>query len=133
VVSDIGEQLRAEVARRAEYRCGYCLIHEDDAGFSLFSCAVTLAPHTALEHGANFETATNLADVGRSGPRPYRYTQSHPKGHDPNLAVIETFNLALRRLISRRQQLTKFTAADARFLNSITDRPVPRQTVEVPA
>jgi len=33
VGSDISEQRRAEVARRAEYRCEYCLIHEDDAGF----------------------------------------------------------------------------------------------------
>ena len=31
--SDIGEQRRAAVARRAEYRCEYCLIHEDDVGF----------------------------------------------------------------------------------------------------
>ena len=31
--SDIGEQRRAEVARRAKHRCEYCLIHEDDVGF----------------------------------------------------------------------------------------------------
>jgi hypothetical protein len=33
VASDVSEQQRAEVARRAEYRCEYCLIREDDAGF----------------------------------------------------------------------------------------------------
>jgi hypothetical protein len=33
VASDLGEELRAEVARRAGERCEYCLIHEDDAGF----------------------------------------------------------------------------------------------------
>jgi len=33
VGSDIGEQRRAEVARRAKHRCEYCLIHEDDVGF----------------------------------------------------------------------------------------------------
>jgi 5-methylcytosine-specific restriction endonuclease McrA len=32
--SDISEHVRARVARRAEHRCEYCLIHEDDAGFS---------------------------------------------------------------------------------------------------
>jgi hypothetical protein len=33
VGSDISEQRRAEVAHRAEYRCEYCLIHENDVGF----------------------------------------------------------------------------------------------------
>jgi hypothetical protein len=33
VARDIGERLRADVARRAEFRCEYCHIHEDDAGF----------------------------------------------------------------------------------------------------
>jgi len=33
VASDIGDQLRANVAQRAGRRCEYCLIHEEDAGF----------------------------------------------------------------------------------------------------
>lgn len=33
MASEINELLRTEVARRADYRCEYCLIHEDDAGF----------------------------------------------------------------------------------------------------
>ena len=33
MASDVSEQLRAEVGRRAGQRCEYCLIHEDDAGF----------------------------------------------------------------------------------------------------
>jgi hypothetical protein len=33
VARDISADLRAEIARRAEYRCEYCLIHESDAGF----------------------------------------------------------------------------------------------------
>lgn len=33
MASDISEQVRADVARRAGRRCEYCLIHEDDAGF----------------------------------------------------------------------------------------------------
>ena len=33
MASDISEQVRSDVARRAGHRCEYCLIHEDDAGF----------------------------------------------------------------------------------------------------
>ena len=33
MASDISEQVRANVARRAEYRCEYCFVHESDAGF----------------------------------------------------------------------------------------------------
>jgi len=33
VGSEISDQRRAEVARRAGYRCEYCLIQEDDVGF----------------------------------------------------------------------------------------------------
>lgn len=33
MASDISEELRAEVAGRAEHRCEYCLIHEEDAAF----------------------------------------------------------------------------------------------------
>ena len=33
MASDITEQVRADVARRAGNRCEYCLIHENDAGF----------------------------------------------------------------------------------------------------
>lgn len=33
MATDIGGDLRAEVARRANHRCEYCLIHKDDAGF----------------------------------------------------------------------------------------------------
>jgi len=33
VASDIRHELRAEVAQRANRRCEYCLIHEQDAGF----------------------------------------------------------------------------------------------------
>ena len=33
MASDISEQVRVRVARRAGHRCEYCLIHENDAGF----------------------------------------------------------------------------------------------------
>lgn len=33
MASDISERLRDQVARRAAYRCEYCRIGEDDAGF----------------------------------------------------------------------------------------------------
>jgi hypothetical protein len=34
VASDVSAELRHKVARRAGFRCEYCGIHEDDAGFS---------------------------------------------------------------------------------------------------
>ena len=33
MANDISEVLRAEIARRANYRCEYCLIREEDSGF----------------------------------------------------------------------------------------------------
>lgn len=33
MASDISSLLRAQVAQRANHRCEYCLIHEDDAAF----------------------------------------------------------------------------------------------------
>lgn len=55
MASDVSEQLRAEVTRRADGRCEYCLIHENDAGF----------PHqvdhiVSRKHGGNSER-DNLA------------------------------------------------------------------------
>jgi hypothetical protein len=38
---------RAEVARRAEYLCEYCLIHEDDVGFRHHKSITSLAASTA--------------------------------------------------------------------------------------
>jgi len=34
VPKPVDARVRAEVARRAQFRCEYCLIHQDDAGFS---------------------------------------------------------------------------------------------------
>lgn len=55
MASEISEQLRTVVARRADHRCEYCLIHEDDAGF----------PHqvdhiVSRKHGGS-STSENLA------------------------------------------------------------------------
>ena len=55
MASDVSEELRAEVARRAGQRCEYCLLHEDDAGF----------PHQvdhiiSRKHGGS-STSENLA------------------------------------------------------------------------
>ena len=33
MASDISEELRTQISRRAAERCEYCLIHEDDGGF----------------------------------------------------------------------------------------------------
>ena len=55
MASDINEELRAEISRRAGERCEYCLIHQDDAGF----------PHqvdhiVSRKHGGS-STLANLA------------------------------------------------------------------------
>jgi len=55
MATNISEPLRTEVARRADHRCEYCLIHEEDAGF----------PHQvdhiiSRKHGG-LSTADNLA------------------------------------------------------------------------
>ncbi len=34
MVSAVSDRVRARVARRADYCCEYCLIHEDDGGFA---------------------------------------------------------------------------------------------------
>ena len=34
MASDINDELRAEIAQRAGWRCEYCLIHLEDSGFS---------------------------------------------------------------------------------------------------
>ena len=34
MASDINDELRAEIARRAGRRCEYCLIHDEDSGFA---------------------------------------------------------------------------------------------------
>lgn len=51
----LGRKLRAEVAGRAGFRCEYCLIHEDDSGFS------HQADHiVSIKHGGSSDSA-NLA------------------------------------------------------------------------
>ena len=55
MASDINEELRAEIAQRAGWRCEYCLIHDEDSGF----------PHqvdhiVSRKHGGS-STPNNLA------------------------------------------------------------------------
>ena len=55
MASDINEELRAEIAQRAGWRCEYCLIHQEDSGF----------PHeidhiVSRKHGGS-STSNNLA------------------------------------------------------------------------
>ena len=47
MATDISEQLRAEVARRADHCCEYCRIREDDGGF-LTKSTTSSAANTAV-------------------------------------------------------------------------------------
>ena len=55
MASDITQELRAEVIRRADYRCEYCRIHEEDAGFS------HEVDHIVSRKHGGTSTADNLA------------------------------------------------------------------------
>jgi hypothetical protein len=77
VGSDIAEALRNEVAGRADRRCEYCLIHEDDTGFRLQVDHIISRKHGGLSVVENLAYAcvlcnrskgTDVASVdGRSG------------------------------------------------------------------
>ena len=80
MASDIGAQLRAFVARRAEYRCEYCLIHEDDVGFPHQVDHIISRKHGGSSGIGNLAYAcilcnrykgTDVASIDRSG-RPIR-------------------------------------------------------------
>jgi 5-methylcytosine-specific restriction endonuclease McrA len=51
----ISSELRAEVARRAKFRCEYCLLHEDDAVFP------DEVDHIISKQHGGDETSDNLA------------------------------------------------------------------------
>ena len=58
----IGERLRAIVARRAEFKCEYCLIHESDAGFSHQVDHVISRKHGGLSDPGNLAFACVLCN-----------------------------------------------------------------------
>ncbi|MBZ5617463.1 MAG: HNH endonuclease [Acidobacteriia bacterium] len=55
MASNVSEELRTQVARRAEHRCEYCLISEADAGFS------HQVDHVVSRKHGGSSTANNLA------------------------------------------------------------------------
>jgi hypothetical protein len=60
VGSDISEALRNQVAGRADHRCEYCLIHENDTGFRLQVDHVVSCKYDGRKHGG-LSVAENLA------------------------------------------------------------------------
>jgi len=62
VVSEIGQQLRDRVARRADYRCEYCLIHEEDAGFPHQVDHIVSRKHAGTSHFQNLAYACVLCN-----------------------------------------------------------------------
>ena len=105
MASDISERVRADVARRARYRCEYCLIHEDDAGFSHQIDHVV-----SRKHGGSSEL-NNLA---------YScvFCNRH-KGSD--IASIDSTGKAVRLFDPRRDRWTDHFRFDAAFIEPLTD------------
>jgi hypothetical protein len=89
VASDIRDELRAAVAQRANGRCEYCLIHEQDAGFSHQVDHIVSRKHGGLTTVDNLALACVLCN---------RY-----KGTD--IASIDSETGRLVRLFNPRQDL----------------------------
>jgi hypothetical protein len=62
VASDVGELLRVEVARRANYRCEYCLLREEDAGFPHQIDHIISRKHGGLTSADNLAFACMLCN-----------------------------------------------------------------------
>jgi len=62
VASDISQELRAEVARRTDWRCEYCLIREEDAGFPHQVDHIVSRKHGGLSSADNLAYACVLCN-----------------------------------------------------------------------
>ena len=106
MASDIHENLRAEISRRARGRCEYCLIHQDDAGF----------PHqvdhiVSRKHGGS----TSLENLAYACVICNRY-----KGSD--IASVEPRTGEIVRLFNpRRDRWAEHFRIDGAWIESITD------------
>lgn len=89
MASDIRDELRAAVAQRANGRCEYCLIHEQDAGFPHQVDHIVSRKHGGLTTVDNLALACVLCN---------RY-----KGTD--IASIDSETGRLVRLFNPRQDL----------------------------
>jgi HNH endonuclease len=58
----LGRKLRAEAASRAGFRCEYCLIHEDDAGFPHQADHIMSVKHGGATHSTNLAYACVLCN-----------------------------------------------------------------------
>jgi hypothetical protein len=106
VASDISEQVRAEVARRAGHRCEYCDIHEDDAGF----------PHqidhvVSRKHGGSSDFE-NLAYA--------RVLCNRHKGSDV-ASISPATGEVVRLFHPRRDRWTDHFRLDADLIEPLTD------------
>lgn len=106
MASDISETLRNQVARRAEHRCEYCLIHERDAGFSLQVDHIISRKHGGQSEAANLAYACVLCNRN--------------KGTD--VATVDAASGAIVRLFHpRRDRWTDHFEFDANRIRALSD------------
>jgi hypothetical protein len=106
VASDITEQVRAKVARRAGNRCEYCLIHENDAGFPHQVDHVVSRKHGGTSAFNNLAYACILCN---------RYKGSDVASINPKTGE------AVRLFHPRQDRWTDHFRLDADFIEPLTD------------
>lgn len=62
MATDISQSLRSEVAQRAERRCEYCLIHEEDVGFPHQVDHIISRKHGGLSSAENLALASVICN-----------------------------------------------------------------------
>ena len=106
MASDISEQVRTEVAYRAEHRCEYCLIHENDAGFPHQVDHVLSRKHGGTSAFDNLAYACILCN---------RYKGSDVASINPKTGE------AVRLFHPRHDRWTDHFRLDADFIELLTD------------
>ena len=106
MASDITEQVRAKVARRAGNRCEYCLIHENDAGFPHQVDHVVSRKHGGTSAFNNLAYACILCN---------RYKGSDVASINPKTGE------AVRLFHPRQDRWTDHFRLDADFIEPLTD------------
>ena len=106
MASDISEQVRADVARRAGHRCEYCLIHENDAGFPHQVDHVVSRKHGGTSAFNNLAYACILCN---------RYKGSDVASINPKTGE------AVRLFHPRQDRWTDHFRLDADFIEPLTD------------
>ena len=106
MASDITEQVRADVARRAGHRCEYCLIHENDAGFPHQVDHVVSRKHGGTSAFNNLAYACILCN---------RYKGSDVASINPKTGE------AVRLFHPRHDRWTDHFRIDADFIEPLTD------------